>query len=167
MGIFFYLEETVSDGRRGALSSDNGQCEHKDEHTEVVKSVRHVRKLPNGIYVRGSRQGYPVVLTADTGASKSVLSKRVDESLRPEERPLLRKACKLIGAGGITINELVKGEFTIQLGTVSLQVEAVVAEIDDDGLLGVDVLQSNSNGPVDLILSKGVLVIGKQAVPII
>ena len=112
-------------------------------------------------------QGYPVVLTADTGASKTVLSKRVYESMRPEERPPLRKACKLIGAGGTTINELGKGEFTIQLGTISLQVEAVVAEIDDDGLLGVDVLQSNSNGPVDLILSKGVLVIDKQEVPII
>ena len=106
-------------------------------------------------------------MTADTGASKTVLSKKVYQSLRPEERPLLRKACKLIGAGGTTINELVKGEFTIQLGTVSLQVEAVVAEIDDDGLLGVDVLQSNSNGPVDLILSKGVLVISKQDVLII
>ena len=132
-----------------------------------MKSVRHVRKLPDGIYVRGSVQGYPVILTADTGASKTILSKRVYESMRPEERPPLRKACKLIGAGGTTINELGEGEFTIQLGTVSLQVEAVVAEIDDDGLLGVDVLQSNSNGPVDLILSKGVLVIGKQEVPII
>ena len=112
-------------------------------------------------------QGYPIVLTADRGASKTVLSKRVYESMRPEERPPLRKACKLIGAGGTTINELGKGEFTIQLGTVSLQVEAEVAETDDDGLLGVDALQNNSNGPVDLILSKGVLVIGKQEIPII
>ena len=58
-------------------------------------------------------QGYPVVLTADTGASKTVLSKRVYECMRPEERPPL----KLIGAGGTTIKELGKGEFTIQLGT--------------------------------------------------
>lgn len=112
-------------------------------------------------------QGYPVLFTADTGASKTVLSKRVYESMRPEERPPLSKACKLVGAGGTTINELGKGEFKIQLGTVSLEIEAVVAEIDDDGLLGVDVLQSNSSGPADLMMSKGVLVINKQEVPII
>ena len=33
--------------------------------------------------------------------------------------------------------------------------EAVVAEIDDDGLIGMDVLQSRRNGPTDLLLSKG------------
>ena len=67
----------------------------------------------------------------------------------------------------MTINELGKGEFNIKLGPVSLQVEAVVAEIEDDGLLEVDVLQSYSNGPADLKLSMGVLLINKQEVPII
>ena len=112
-------------------------------------------------------QGCPVLFTADTGASKTVLSKRVYESMIPDQSPPLSKACKLIGAGGVTINELGKGEFTIKLGPVSLQVEAVVAEIEDDGLLGVDVLQSYINGPADLMLSNGVLVINKQEVPII
>ena len=87
--------------------------------------------------------------------------------MRPDERPPLSKACKLVGAGGTTINELGKGEFSIQLGNVHMQIEAVVAEIDDDGLLGVDALQSSSNGPADIMMSKGVLVIDKQEVPII
>ena len=87
--------------------------------------------------------------------------------MRPDERPPLSKACKLVGAGGTTINELGKGEFSIQLGNVQMQIEAVVAEIDDDGLLGVDALQSSSNGPADIMMSKGVLVIDKQEVPII
>lgn len=112
-------------------------------------------------------QGYPILFTADTGASKTVLSKRVYESMRPEDRPELGKASKLIGAGGTTIKDLGKGEFTIKLGTVSLKIEAMVADIDDDGLLGVDVLQSSSNGPTDLMMSKGVLIINKQEVPII
>ena len=87
--------------------------------------------------------------------------------MRPDERPPLSKACKLVGAGGTTINELGKGEFSIQLGNMHMQIEAVVAEIDDDGLLGVDALQSSSNGPADIMMSKGVLVIDKQEVPII
>ena len=112
-------------------------------------------------------QGYTVLLTADTGASKTVISKRVYEAMRPEDTPKLEKSSKLIGAGGTAIKELGKCEFKIQLGPVDLRVEAVVAEIDDDGLIGVDVLQSRRNGPSDLLLSKGVLKIDEQEVPII
>ena len=89
------------------------------------------------------------------------------ESIRPADRPVLSRASKLIGAGGTTITNLGKGEFTVHLGTVKLEVEAIVADIDDDGLLGVDVLQSKSNGPADLLMSKGILLINKQEVPII
>ena len=112
-------------------------------------------------------QGYPVIFTADTGASKTILSKRVYESMAPDERPPLSKACKLIGANGTIINEFGNGVFTIQLGTLSMQVDAVVAEIDDDALLGIDVLQNSSHGPVDFIMSKGVLVMAEQEIPII
>lgn len=45
--------------------------------------------------------------------------------------------------------------------------EAVVAEIDDDGLLGVDVLQNGKEVPADLLLSKEVLVVEDKEVPII
>ena len=54
--------------------------------------------------------------------------------------PKLEKSSKLIGAGGTLISELGKGEFEIQLSPVDLRVEAVVAEIDNNGLIGVDVL---------------------------
>ncbi|MCG7875455.1 MAG: hypothetical protein N0C90_03920, partial [Candidatus Thiodiazotropha endolucinida] len=50
---------------------------------------------------------------------------------------------------------------------MKLQVEAMVADIEDDGLLGVDILQNDSSGPTDLIMSKGVLRIKGQEVPII
>ena len=112
-------------------------------------------------------QGYPVLFTADTGASKTVISKRVYVSMRLDEKQPLSKACKLIGADGTNINELGNGEFTIQLRTLSMQVEAVVAEIDDHALLGIDVLQNSCHGPVDFIISKGVLVVAKQEKPII
>ena len=56
--------------------------------------------------------------------------------------------------------------FTLHLGTARLQVEAVVADIEDDGLLGVDVLQNGEDGPTDLWLSKGVLKIHNHEVPI-
>ena len=88
------------------------------------------------------------------------------ESFKPEDRPKLVKTSKLVGAGGVYIKELGKGKFTLQLGPVSMQTEAIVAEIDDDGLLGVDVLQNGEGGPTDL-MREGVLKVDGKEVPII
>ena len=83
------------------MSNTNGQCINTEIQREIVKSIKHVRKLPDGVYIRGSVQGYPVLLTADTGATKTVISKRVYEAMRPEDKPKLGKSSKLIGAGGV------------------------------------------------------------------
>ncbi|MCG8048608.1 MAG: retroviral-like aspartic protease family protein, partial [Candidatus Thiodiazotropha endolucinida] len=139
----------------------------KQQDDAVIKSIKHSRKLPDGIYIRGTVQGYPILYTADTGASKTVLSKRVYDNMRPEDKPPLTKSAKLVGAGGTNISEVGKGNFEIQLGPVKVETEAIVAEIDDDGLLGVDVLQNREDGPTDLLMSKGVLKMAGKEVPII
>ena len=123
--------------------------------------------MPDGVYIRGSVQGYPLLFTTDTGASKTIISNRVFESLKPEDRPELEKTSKLVGASGVSIKERGKGTFCFKLGSVKMEVEAIVAEIDDDGLLGVDILQNGKNGPADLLMSKGVLMIDKKEIPII
>ena len=131
-----------------------------------MKSIK-TRKLPDGVYIRGSVQGYPILFTADTGASKTIVSSRVFDSMRPEDKPELVKATELVGANGSPIKEKGEAIFTLQLGTAKLQVEAVVADIEDDGLLGVDVLQNGEDGPTDLWPSKGVMKINKLEEPII
>ena len=118
------------------------------------------------MYIRGSAQGYPLLFTTDTGASKTFISNRVFESLKPEDRPELEETSK-VGASGVSIKERGKGTFCLKLGSVKMKVEAIIAEIDDDGLLGVDILQNGKNGPVDLLMSKGVLMIDKKEIPII
>ena len=123
--------------------------------------------MPDGVYIRGSVQGYPLLFTTDTGASKTIISNRVFESLKPEDRPELEKTSKLVGASGVSLKERGKGIFCLKLGSVKMEVEAIVAEIDDDGLLGVDILQNGKNGPADLLMSKGVLMIDKKEIPII
>ena len=112
-------------------------------------------------------QGYPVLFTADTGASKTIISNRVFESLKEEDRPELVKTSRLVGPSGVSIEEKGKGTFSIKLGPVQMKVEAIVAAIDDDCLLGVDILQNVDNGPADLLMSKGVIVLNKKEVPII
>ena len=131
-----------------------------------MKSIK-ARKLPDGVYIRGSVQGYPTLFTADTGASKTIVSSRIFESMRPEDKPELSRAAKIVGASGSPISGKGKAIFSLQLGTVKLQVEAIVADIEDDGLLGVDILQNGRDGPTDLLLTKGVLMIDNQEVPII
>ena len=130
------------------------------------KSIKVTRKLPDGVYIRCTVQGYPLLFNTDTGASKTIISNRVFDSLKPEDRPELVKTSKLVGASSVSINERGKGTFVIKLGPVKKEIEAIVAEIDDDGLL-VDILQNSKNGPADLLMSKGVLVIDKKAAPII
>ncbi|MCG8077974.1 MAG: retroviral-like aspartic protease family protein, partial [Candidatus Thiodiazotropha taylori] len=112
-------------------------------------------------------QGYPILFTADTGASKTIISKRIYEQIKLTDRPSLIKSYKLLGPSGTVINELGKGKFSLTLGGAVTEVEAIVAEIDDDGLLGIDVLQNGRGGPADLLLSKGVLVVDNKEVPII
>ena len=102
------------------------------------------------------------MFTTDTGASKTILSSRVFESMKTEDRPNL---VKLVGASGVSIKERGKGTFNLKLGPVELEIEAIVAEIDDDGLLGVDILQNGKNGPADLLMSKGVMVLNQKEVP--
>ena len=132
----------------------------------MIKSLKQPRRLPDGIYIKGTVQGYQILYTADTGASKTVLSKRVYDNMKPEDRPPLSKASKLVGAGGTNISEMGQGNFKLQLGPVCVQTEAIVAEIDDDGLLGIDVLQNRHDGPTDLMMSKGILKMGDKEVPI-
>ena len=166
------LEQAFSEGRREEYCRNNDIESNGDSRLEVgqneavLKSLRHSRRLTNGVYIKGTIQGYPVMITADTGASKTVLSKRVYDSLRLEDRPPLSKASRLVGAGGTKIIEMGKGNFKLQLGPVNLQIEAIVAEIDDDALLGIDVLQNQYNGPTDLLMSKGILKMGDKEVPI-
>ena len=119
------------------------------------------------VYIRGTVQGYPILFTADTGASKTIISKRMYEAVRPADRPILNKSTRLLGPSGDAIKELGKAKFSITIGEMETAVEAVVAEIDDDGLLGIDVLQNGDGGPADLLLSKGMLAVQDNEVPII
>ena len=157
--------QAISGGLREACSENKGQLNF--DKVEHLKSIKTSRKLPDGIYIRGSVQGYPIIFTADTGASKTIISRGTYESMDPADKPALVKSARLVGPTGTVINELGKGTFSLKLGEVALEVEAVVADIDDDGLLGIDVLQNGKRGPADLLLSKAVLRIQDEEVPII
>ncbi len=69
----------------------------------------------------------PVVFTADTGASRTIISSRVYDRLLDGERPELRRSSCLRGAGGSPIKERGKASFKLTLGPLEIINEAIVA----------------------------------------
>ena len=108
----FKLEKASSGGHRIACYTNRGQIEQDcSQPDNVIKSIKHTRKLPDGIYIHGKVQGYPLLFTADTGASRTIISRRFYEEVAQEDKPILSKTSKLVGASGVTINELGKCTF--------------------------------------------------------
>ena len=101
----------------------------------VPKEVTTQRHLPksDGVYVEGFAEKVRLLFTADTGAS---MSKRIYDKIPPPHRPSLSKSISLVGASGKPLKEYGKGKFNIKLGELNLLVDAVVADIEDDGMIG-------------------------------
>ncbi|KAL3882972.1 hypothetical protein ACJMK2_029273 [Sinanodonta woodiana] len=107
------------------------------------------------------------MFTADTGATKTIIADRVYNQIPEEKRPLLTKSVTLAGAGGTLLKELRKAKFHLELGPLLLDMEVIVAKIEDEGLLGIDILQNENDGPADILLSKGVIKLHGISVPCI
>ena len=116
-----------------------------DVEVPLKGSIRRKVGLSDGVYVRGVLEGIEILFTADTGASKTVLASRLYNKLDVINRPKLVKSNCLKGAGGAPLNEVGKGVFRMKIGSLKLNTEMVVADIEDDSLLGVDVLQNNKD----------------------
>ena len=121
---------------------------------------RFRRSLPNsvGAYIDATVSGVPLYFTADTGASQTILSKKIYDKILSEKRPKLKQSVHNITcAGGWVLKEHGKAVFDLQLGPLLLTKELIIADIGDEGLLGADIMQEDERGPGDLMLSRGVL----------
>ena len=58
-------------------------------------------------------QGHPTLFTAETGASKTIISKRMYEAMDRADRPALTKSSRLLGPSGAVIMELGKAKFSL------------------------------------------------------
>ena len=101
----------------------------------------------------------------DTGASKTVISTKVFDRIETNRKPRLVKSACLRGAGGMPIKEKGKAEFTLRLGTLEIFREAVVADVEDEVLLGYDILGGSDKEAADIFLSKGKVVLDSVDIP--
>ena len=104
------------------------------------------------MYVEGNIRGVNGIFTIVTGASRTVISETVYNKISATKRPPLTKSSTLIGADGRPLVELSTAEFSIQLGTVSFEKELVVAQIDDEVLLGLEKWMMDDRGPTEINL---------------
>ncbi len=106
-----------------AHNLDKGQ-EIADITTKVIHNDRD-KRLCNGVYIKGQIEGIPILFTADTGASRTVISERVYNRMIDGKRPALSKTSCLVGADGAPIREMGKAMFNMQLGPLVMAREAV------------------------------------------
>ena len=90
------------------------------------------------------------------------MSTSVLDRVAPERCPILKEpnnSKTLVSADGKPMKLKGRGMFEICLGSLKLERDLAVGDIADDILLGTDILQQGPNGPADLLLSEGRMVL--------
>ena len=114
------------------------------EDSQLSDDESATRKIPcrDGLYVNGVINGVKMLFNIDTGAACTVISDRVYSSIPKEERPILTRCTETTGASGQSLSIQGSATFTIELGSgQKFKHEIKVARIEDDGLLGHDLLR--------------------------
>lgn len=84
-----------------------------------------------------------------------------------KNRPELEHTTGVINACGMNLNSFGEAEFTLTFGDLVIRQNIIVANIDDECLLGVDVLQKKQGVAADIILSQGILKLQGVDIPCI
>ena len=142
-----------------------GQSTNVPGGENLYSGIRREIPRSDGIYIEGDVNSVKVIFTADTGASCTIISDRVYNRIPENERPKLTKCTSIVGASGHSLNELGKAKFQIKLGPLSLYEDMIVAEIADEVLLGIDILQHNNKGAADILVSENVIKLGGESIP--
>jgi len=139
-------------------------CSNRDDGKEQIVTTPNVigRQVlrSDGVYIEGQVEGFDVNFTVDTGATRTVLSVGAFNKLPKSCQPNLEKSSTLASADGKPLQELGKAIFRINLGELSFEMELIVAHIEDEALLGLDILMKAEWGPADLRLSEGIMLLG-------
>lgn len=114
----------------------------KESTTQSEIIIRRERTLDDGFYVPGKIENVNVMFATDTGASRTLISDEIYEKIPEDTRPGLVPAPPLKSADNSKIQEYGRALFSVEIGDKKLQQEIVVADISDEGLLGMDILQN-------------------------
>jgi len=150
------VESTLDDNEICSKTHDDGKEQDLSSPQVIGRQVLRC----DGVYVKGQVQGFDINFTVDTGAARTVLSTQTFKRIPQSKRPNLKKSHTLASADGKPLQELGKAIFVIKLGKLNFETELIVADIEDEALLGLDILMKAEWGPADLRLSEGIMLLG-------
>ena len=119
------------------------------------------REVPdvNGSYVFGELLSLEVTYTVDNGASDTTVNPQVYRGIPEDVWPKLFQAGWWVeGTGGKPIKIWGQASFDLQLGPVSLQRVLMVAETEDQILLGDGILRRDPEVPTGILNTEKVMV---------
>ena len=140
--------------------------EPESEQTDEV--ARRETPKYDGVYLDGMIGDFPVTITVDTGATTTCVSKRVYDQISEHFRPVLMKgsSMEIAMADGKGMIIYGRARFPLMLGSLSLVAILVVADVEDEVLLGSDILLRGPHGPADLILSENAILLEGVRIPV-
>lgn len=96
-----------------------------------------------------------------------MLSRKAYNNITKSKRPKLEDSNTLASADGKALQEFGKANFAVKIGKLEFETEIIVANIEDEALLRLDVLMKSDWGPADLRLSDGIMLLGGTTIPCI
>ncbi|CAG2195983.1 unnamed protein product [Mytilus edulis] len=127
---------TYTDGTVKTLKSE---VKYNDKGAVVVSASGDA-----GMFVELNIQGVPVKFVVDTGATLNIVSSKVYDSIHDLCRPHLsetKSQIKSVCDKYLSLNG--KGSFTLEFGKEKFISEAVVTDLQVDGILGLDFMKKN------------------------
>ena len=139
------------------VTNSNGSNNNNDPRRKGIPSS-------DTIYVSGSINGVKVNFVMDTGAEKTIVSKKGFDKIYQYDQPKLVKRGKLMPSGGQAMTVYGRCKVNIVLDQVKLHNEVVIAELNDEVLLGMDILTGMDGKPADIILSQNKIILNGQEI---
>ena len=125
---------------KGYESRNEGDKSNREEkHSRNIQVIKE-----SGLYVKASVEGMDASLLVDTGATVSVISKVVFETLSLTcKYPLHVVQDELLAANGSPLEVIGRTRMGIAIGQSKLEQDFIVANVNVDGILGIDFLSKH------------------------
>ncbi|CAG2219087.1 unnamed protein product [Mytilus edulis] len=116
----------------------------RQRRKQIKLNVQNNSTKEAGAYIDVAIGNIKASFLVDTGATVTLISNKLFNSLRKEEMPNLNQVVQTImSANGTALNVAGKGEFHIWIDQNVYSAEAVVADLALDGIIGLDFLKKN------------------------
>ncbi|CAG2193218.1 unnamed protein product [Mytilus edulis] len=116
----------------------------RQRRKQIKLNVQNNSTTEAGAYIDVAIGNIKASFLVDTGATVTLISNKLFNSLRKEEMPNLNQVVQTImSANGSELNVTGKGEFHIWIDHNVYLAEAVVADLALDGIIGLDFLKKN------------------------